>query len=177
MSALRTSRWWAPILCAGLCGCVIPAPLEPEPLPPNEPPYLSLDGVRPSPNQGALVTVIEDALTLQVDQLFDPNDHEQLSVHWYSATAEQLLQTTPSARLDAEAPTGLGGTHYRFSGIELGLRPCARRDQVGELETIIVYVSDGELETANQQVVFPQPDLFFTVSYTWTLRYSLECPT
>ena len=167
------------ILGTSVCGaCIIPAPLEPEPLPPNEPPYVSLDGVRPSPNQGAVVTVTEDALTLRADQLFDPNDHEELSVFWYSATAEQLLQSTPSVRLDdADNPTGLGGTHYRFTPIELGLRPCARRDQVGDLETIVVYVSDGELGVANQQVVFPAPELFYTVSYTWTLRYNLECPT
>lgn len=165
--------WACSVLVVCAQSCFIPIEVEPKPQPINLPPFILRDRIQP---QELHVEVTDTSITLRLDGIYDPNDHESLDVFWYSATLEDRLKTENTARLSASGfPDALKNTHYTFSSVDLTIDVCSRVNANVFHETIIVYISDGDIEIGQGSREPLLPEGAYTVSHTWALNYEINC--
>lgn len=152
-------------LAANSTAC-LGAPVEEEPKEVNLPHHISPSFI--SPEREVLFVESSDEFTIAVDQLFDPNDEEQL---YYAVIGERsgLIEQATAA------PYPTGGLYReafkKFTGLEFTIDPCAQRLRDHSDEFIRLYVSDRPFQRVTEAVVEADDEGFLT-THRWLLRFN-----
>lgn len=171
-----------PLLLAALAtlpvGCVVPMPIEAEPIEQNLPPFYFIDAVTPPFN--LLVEFnpeLDQSIEFRTGPIGDPNPEDRIFYRWF-------VNYQPSGRppiTDPGPPEGVPLSELTAGSIDLRLEPCAGNTfNDGDLHTIEVVIADrpfvaddDESPTPNQTV----PPGAYKRRLVWFMRFDRsDCP-
>ncbi len=169
------------LVALGSVACVVPMPIEAEPVEQNLPPYYITAAVSPSTDQVVeFDPELDQALELRTGPIGDPNADDRIFYRWFI----NYQPTGLPGIADPGPPEGLTLAELATGSIDQRLEPCV--DLGGsafddlELHTVQVVIADrpfvaddDDSPTPNQTV----PDGAFKTKLVWFIRFDRsKCP-
>ena len=164
-----------------LAGCVIPLPIEGEPIERNFPPFYTGGSLAPSPNEPAFDPETEETREWCVHGVEDPNARDRIFYRWFInydgvRVTSDLEGNPPGGRAQVE-----GGLALCFP-----VRPCEHsvfpdEQNIRELHTIELIIADREFKS-NDELLEGEapfralPEDATSVRITWFLQFETPCP-
>lgn len=167
-------------LAGALAGCVVPMPIEAEPIEQNLPPFYITEAVSPPFNQVVEADPeFETVIELRTGPIGDPNPEDRIFYRWfinYQPTGFPFIA-------EAGPPEGQSLSELLTGSISKRLEPCieltsnafVERD-LHTVEVVIAdrpFIADPDSPTPNQAV----PDGAYKVRVVWFIRFDrTKCP-
>lgn len=160
-------------------GCVVPMPIEAEPIEQNLPPYFFSDAVTPPFN--LLVEFnpeLDQSIEFRTGPIGDPNPDDRIFYRWF-------VNYQPSGRppiTDTGPPEGVSLTELAAGSIDLRLEPCAgntfsRDVDLHTIEVVIAdrpFIADGDDSPTPNQTL---PVGAYKKRLVWFMRFDRSnCP-
>ncbi|MBU0551667.1 hypothetical protein KKF91_04125 [Myxococcota bacterium] len=145
----RRAAWVWGVWGGLLSGCVIPMPIEAEPIEENNPPFYLPGAAQPDPGRFVRYDPQEDGptLTLSVRPIADANPLDRFFYRWFtnydpdSPVASRIVQEGPPQGLPPERGE---------AGVEMTLYPCEETAFVGPIQRVEVIVADRPFLSADE---------------------------
>jgi hypothetical protein len=138
----------------------------------GKPPYIDPDETTPGEEVVVIEQLGDGTVTLRANELYDPNDHDQLYGLWFGDERGLIDDVTLQAAGDTVVlndDEATEETFYTFEGTEQAIDPCEQIQANNFKETIWLFISDAAFADLTNPT--PASDAYL-VSRAWVLRYS-----
>jgi hypothetical protein len=147
----------------------------------GKPPYIDPDETTPAEEVVVIEQLGDGTVTLRANELYDPNDHDQLYGLWFGderGLIDDVTLQSAGGTVVLNNNEDTEETFFTFEGTEQAIDPCEQIQANNFKETIWLFISDGDFADLTN----PTPaDDAYLVSHTWVLQYSTslidECQT
>lgn len=157
----RAALIWLAAAIAMACGPIDPVKKV------KRPPYIAPDTVEPGERVIQLEELGDGTVTLEVTELYDPNDHDELFGIWLRE--QDAIDDVRAENKEGETRVINGDTYRVFEGMRVELDPCRAIRANNLKETVWLLVSDRRFLDFST----PTPDAdAFLISHAWELSYS-----